>query len=162
MRSRKKVAKDIKLCVGASSGGHMTELIGLLQTQRTWPVQPSVYVTTREIWAKELRRRGKTYVVGECDRGKPLKIINTLIRSLWLVLRERPDVIITTGSLPIAIVCVVSKCFGAKVLWVDSIAQMDELSLSGNLMLRFADVLLVQWPEVAEKYGAVEYVGELQ
>ncbi len=139
----------------------MTELLGLLSTVETWPTKPSVYVTSREIWAKKLEVFGPTYVVGECDRNKPLQMLRTLWLSLRLVVRERPDVVITTGSLPIAIVCLVAKAFGAKVVWIDSIAQLDELSMSGKLMLRYADVLLTQWPEVAARHAKAEYVGEL-
>jgi len=154
--------KQFKVCVGASSGGHMTELLGLLETIDIWPVKPTLYVTTREIWANKLRTRGTTYVVGECDRNKPFKILLTLIRSLYFVLKERPDVVITTGSLPLAVVCLVAKVFRSKVIWIDSLAQLEDLSMSGKLMLKFSDLLLAQWPEVAAKYPAVEYVGELQ
>ena len=157
-----KTKKIDKICVGASSGGHMTELLGLLETVNMWPVKPSIYVTTREIWAKKLRALGKTYVVGECNRNKPIMILITGIRSLYFVLRERPDVIITTGSLPIAIVCLIARCFGSKIVWIDSVAQFEDLSMSGKLMLKYADLLLTQWPEIAEKYPGVEYAGELQ
>ena len=150
-----------KICVGASSGGNMTELLGLLETVDIWPVKPSLYVTTREIWAKKLRTLGKTYIVGECNRKKPFMILLTFIRSLCFVLVERPNVIITTGSLPIAIVCLVAKCFGSKIVWIDSVAQFEDLSMSGKLMLKRADLILTQWPEVANKYPGVEYVGEL-
>jgi len=156
------MASPKKVCVGASSGGHMTELLSLLDQTRYWPFQPNLYVTTREIWAAKLRERGPTYIVGECDRGKPFQIILTLLRSIWFVAKERPDVIITTGSLPIAIVCLVAKLIRCKILWIDSLAQIDDLSMSGKLMLKYADVLLVQWPEVAEKYEKAEYAGELQ
>lgn len=153
--------KPLKICVGASSGGHMTELLSLLKASDLWPQQPSVYVTTREIWATKLRQRGPTYIVGECDRNKPFKMAYTLWKSLLFVLKERPDVIITTGSLPIAIVCMVARLFGAKTVWIDSIAQLDELSMSGRLMLNRADLVLTQWPEVAERYERAKYVGEL-
>ncbi len=157
-----RASKKLKVCVGASSGGHMTELLGLLSTSETWPVQPSVYVTTREIWAQKLRQRGPTYVVGECDRNKPIKMLMTFWKSLFFVIVERPDVVITTGSLPIAIVCVIAKFFGSKTVWIDSVAQLDDLSMSGRLMLNRADLFLTQWPEVAERYEAARYVGELQ
>jgi UDP-N-acetylglucosamine:LPS N-acetylglucosamine transferase len=139
----------------------MTELLGLLTTVDRWPVKPAVYVTTREIWARKLEARGPTYVVGECDRHKPVKILRTLWRSFRFVRKERPDVVITTGSLPIALVCLVSKLFGAKIVWIDSIAQLEDLSMSGKLVRRFADLLLTQWPEVAARYPGAEYVGEL-
>ena len=139
----------------------MTELLGLLSTVETWPVQPSVYVTSRAIWAKKLEERGRTYVVGECDRNKPLQVALTAWRSLKLVWVERPDVVITTGSLPLAIVCLVAKGFGAKIVWIDSIAQLDDLSMSGRLVRRYADVFITQWPDVAARYKNAEYVGEL-
>ena len=140
----------------------MTELLGLLKTIESWPVKPSLYVTTREIWAKKLRTLGKTYIVGECNRKLPFMILVTFFRSLYFVLRKRPDVVITTGSLPIAIVCLIAKWFGSKVVWIDSVAQFEDLSMSGKLMLKRADLVLAQWPEIAEKYPGVEYVGELQ
>ena len=155
------MARPLKVCVGASSGGHMTELLGLLSTVETWPVRPSVYVTSRQIWAKKLKELGPTYVVGDCDRNKPLQIVMTAIRSFRMVAKERPDVVITTGSLPIAIVCLLAKSFGAKIVWIDSIAQLDDLSMSGKLVRKYADLFITQWPEVAERYENAEYVGEL-
>jgi UDP-N-acetylglucosamine:LPS N-acetylglucosamine transferase len=139
----------------------MTELLGLLSTVDMWPVKPSIYVTSRSIWAKELENLGPTYIVGECDRNKPLQILATAWRSFLLVLKEKPDVVITTGSLPIAIVCLFAKVFGAKIIWIDSIAQLDDLSLSGRLVAKYADLLITQWPEVAEKHAKAVYVGEL-
>jgi len=139
----------------------MTELLGLLTTVGAWPVQPSIYVTSRPIWAKKLEELGPTYVVGECDRNKPLQILITAWKSLRLVLRERPDVVISTGSLPIAILCLIAKLFKSKVVWIDSIAQLDDLSMSGKLVRRYADVFITQWPEVAARYSNAEYVGEL-
>jgi len=140
----------------------MTELLSLLETVDLWPVKPTLYVTTREIWANKLRTFGKTYIVGECDRYKPFKIALTFIRSSYFVLKERPDVVITTGSLPIAIVCLVARIFGSKIVWIDSVAQFEDLSMSGKLMLKRADLILTQWPEVAARYPETEYVGELQ
>ena len=140
----------------------MTELLGLLETVDIWPEKPALYVTTREIWATKLRALGKTYIVGECNRNKPFMILVTFVRAFCFVLVERPDVVITTGSLPIAIVCVIAKWFGSKIVWIDSVAQFEDLSLSGKLMLKRADLLLTQWPEIAEKYPEAEYAGELQ
>ena len=140
----------------------MTELLGLLKMVETWPVKPSLYITSRKIWLDELEKLGPTYVVGECNRNEPLKILITILKSFFFLIREKPEVIITTGSLPIAIVCVEAKILlRSKIIWIDSIAQLDDLSMSGKLMLKYADVLITQWPEVAERYEKAEYVGEL-
>lgn len=78
-----------------------------------------------------------------------------------IVKKERPDVVITTGSMPMALLCFVSKCFGSKVIWIDSIASIRHLSMSGRMVYLVADLILSQWPEVAARYSKVEYVGEL-
>jgi len=70
-------------------------------------------------------------------------------------------VVITTGSLPLAIFCFLGKLFGARIVWIDSIANVEKLSLSGSFVRRFADLFLTQWPEIAAKYRNVEYVGSL-
>jgi len=140
----------------------MTELFSLLATSESWPIQPSVYVTSREIWADKLEKFGPTYVVGECDRKKPVQIVLSFFKSLKFILKERPDVIITTGSLPIALTCLIGKCFGAKIVWIDSIAQIDKLSMSGKLLLKHADLFFTQWSEVAEDNAPnAQYHGEL-
>jgi len=51
--------------------------------------------------------------------------------------------------------------WGARVVWVDSIANVDHLSLSGRLVRPFADLTLTQWPALARKYKSVEYVGQV-
>ena len=59
------------------------------------------------------------------------------------------------------IACYLGKLLGARVIWVDSITNVERLSLSGRLVRYIADLFLVQWPELAERYRNVEYVGEL-
>lgn len=151
----------LKICVGASAGGHTNELLALLRASGGWPAGPAVYVTTLAMLAEKFAGRGRVYVIGECDRRRPLKAVGVFLRALRCVAKEKPDVVITTGSLPLAIMCLLARLFGARIAWIDSIANTEDLSLSGRLVRRFADVCLSQWPRVAAKYSNVEYVGEL-
>ena len=83
------------------------------------------------------------------------------MRSLKIVIKERPDVVMTTGSLPLAMVCLSAKLFGAKIIWIDSIANIERFSLSGRMILPFADLFLTQWPERAQEHKSVEYAGAI-
>jgi UDP-N-acetylglucosamine:LPS N-acetylglucosamine transferase len=150
-----------KLCVGASSGGHMTELTALLEYQDCWPISPAMYVTTMDISIGALPAGITSYVIGECDRHQPAKALRTFIKSFLIIRRERPDVIITTGSLPLALFSLTCKLFGAKIIWIDSISQISQISVSGRLIRPFADLFFVQWPELAKHYADVRYDGEL-
>jgi len=153
--------KTIRICVGASAGGHMNELLKLLEKSQSWPHHSSFYVTTMETLAGKLRQKGLVYVIGECNRRHPLKTLRVLMRSLKIMIKEHPDVVITTGSLPLAMVCLSAKLIGAKIVWIDSIANIERFSLSGRMMLPFADLFLTQWPELAEGYRNVEYAGAI-
>lgn len=151
----------MKVCVGASAGGHMNQLLRLLQHTDSWPQQPTLYVTTLEVLASLLRERGPTYIVGECNRRHPFKACVTLVRCLRIAWRERPDVVITTGSMPLAFFCLTAKLFGARIVWIDSIANCERFSLSGSLVKPFADLFLTQWPELARKDTKAEFAGAI-
>jgi hypothetical protein len=49
---------------------------------------------------------------------------------------------------------VLAKCLlGAKTVWIDSIANVQTLSMSGRLVRHFADLWLTQWPHLAHADG---------
>jgi UDP-N-acetylglucosamine:LPS N-acetylglucosamine transferase len=139
----------------------MNQLLKLLGQSDCWPQDPSFYVTTLEALARKFPQDKPHYVIGECNRNNPIKAMGVLFRSLRVVLKERPDVIITTGSLPLAMVCIFAKLFGARIVWIDSIANIERMSVSGRMVRRFADLCLTQWPELAGRYSNVEYAGAI-
>ncbi len=131
----------------------------MLKLSESWQEYETFYVTTSGVVREKLQKYGKAYTVGECNREHPFRVFLVLIRCINTILRERPDVVISTGAAVGCIVCFLSKLLGAKVVWVDSIANVELVSLSGRMVRHIADLFLVQWPELAEQYGNVEYVG---
>ena len=73
--------------------------------------------------------------------------------ALGLVFRERPDVVITTGAAPGYFGVRFGKWLGARVVWVDSVANAEELSLSGEKAGTFVDLWLTQWAHLAREGG---------
>jgi hypothetical protein len=156
--AKKVSAKPLKVCLAASAGGHLTQLLKLAQS---WAECRAFFVTTSDTVAGVLQKRGSVYVVGECNRRQPFKVIKVLYECIKIVVKERPDVIISTGAAAGCMVCFLGKLRGAKVLWVDSITNTEKLSLSGRLVRHIADLFLVQWPELADKYKNTEYAGAI-
>ena len=155
-----KKQRDLRICVGASAGGHLNELEEILKRSGKWPKGLFYCVTTQEELAPYLERYGATYVIGECNRLTLFKMLTVFMRAFWVVARLRPDVVITTGALPLAWVCLFGKLFGAKIVWIDSIANVEKLSMSGSIVRLFADLFITQWPELATENN-VEYRGKL-
>jgi UDP-N-acetylglucosamine:LPS N-acetylglucosamine transferase len=110
---------------------------------------------------EKLEKLGTSYIVGECNRQHPGKTLGVMLKCLKIVLKERPGVILSTGAAAGFLMCFWGKLFGSKVIWVDSVANAEKLSMSGRMIRPFADLILSQWPDVAAKYSKVEYAGEL-
>jgi UDP-N-acetylglucosamine:LPS N-acetylglucosamine transferase len=146
----------MNICLAASAGGHLTQL---LQTAGSWREYPVFFVTTSKVVEEELLRIGPVYIVNECNRRHPLKVMRAILMCITVIRRCRPNVVISTGAAPGFLMCAIGKMAGARVVWLDSITNVKRLSLSGRLVRPFADLVLTQWPELAAKDARVKYVG---
>ena len=148
--------KELRICLAASAGGHISQLLKLAAS---WNGYETFCVTTTGVVRNNLSKLGEVYVVGECNRQHPIRVIAVLLRCLRIVFKERPDVVISTGAAAGCMLCFLGKIIGAKVIWIDSITNVERISLSGRMVRYVADIFLVQWPELAGKYKKVEFVG---
>lgn len=90
-----------------------------------------------------------------------------LVHALWLMIRIRPQVVLCNGPgtcVPLCVIAFLFKMVGVRwssVFYVESIARVRKLSLSGLLLykLRIADQFFVQWPQLQRKYPRAHYVG---
>ena len=131
----------------------------LLKLADSWAGLETVYITTTEVAQNRLSRFGRIYVVGECNRQHPWQVIKVLLRCIRIVFREKPHVVISTGAAVGCIVCFLQWVGGGKIVWIDSIANIEKLSLSGRMVRPIADLFLTQWPELTTRYNKIEYVG---
>lgn len=146
----------LKICLAASAGGHLSQLLAIAES---WEGHETFCVATSEVVRGRLREHGPTYIVGECNRQRPLQVLRVLARCIAIAIRERPQVVISTGAAAGCIQCFLGKMIGAKIIWIDSITNVERLSLSGLMVRRIADLFLVQWPELTKKYTNVQFAG---
>lgn len=93
------------------------------------------------------------YALRDASRWNKFGLIVLAAQTLRIVIRERPDVLVTTGAAPGFLGLLFGKLLGARTLWIDSIANAEKLSLSGRLAGRFADLWLTQWPQLERPKG---------
>jgi UDP-N-acetylglucosamine:LPS N-acetylglucosamine transferase len=142
----------------ASGGGHWVQLMRL---RPAWDGHRVTYVTTTGAFRAQVRQeaaaRGQPapgyFVVPEANRWQKLKLARQLLGLAVIVLRVRPHVVITTGAAPGYFALRLGRLLGARTAWVDSIANAGELSLSGRMAGRHADLWLTQWPDLAHPDG---------
>lgn len=75
------------------------------------------------------------------------------LKVLVILLIVRPQVVVSTGAAPGYFACRFGKLVGAKSLFIDSVANAEDMSLSAKLATSHASRVFSQWPRVAEKFG---------
>ena len=75
--------------------------------------------------------------------------------------RERPDVLISTGAGIAVPFIYIGRLLGVKTIYIELETRINELSLTGLLIYPVVHHLLVQWPEMAEKYKKCEFAGQI-
>jgi UDP-N-acetylglucosamine:LPS N-acetylglucosamine transferase len=138
----------MKICLAASAGGHLSQL---LKIASVWSGHEICWITSTEVVRASLGGNGNVYVVGECNRQHPLRVLGVLRYCMRVMREEKPDLVISTGAAPGCMAALIGHLVGARVIWLDSITNVRRLSLSGRLIRPFADLFLVQWPALARK-----------
>ena len=105
----------------------------------------------------------RTYTMKQVNRKElsflPRMIINTF-RSLRIYMKEKPDVVISTGVLAMIPMCLIAKKFGKKkLIFIESFAKVTSATQTGKLLYRYADRFYVQWPQMKEIYPNALYLG---
>ncbi len=151
-----------KVIFAASSGGHLTEMLKL---EPLFNEYNYLLVTEKTDVTKELAEKYNMKFVkyGPCKNKIKyvLTIIYNILLSIGIVLKFRPDTIVSTGAQIGGFFCYVGKFFGAKVIYIETMAKIQELSGTGNNVYKIADKFYVQWENLAKKYDKAEYLGRL-
>jgi hypothetical protein len=95
------------------------------------------------------------HAVPEANRWRRLDLLRCAAAITGVIAKVKPDVVVTTGAAPGCIAAWIGRLSGARVLWVDSAANAERLSLSALLARPAADFTLTQWPHLARNGGPV-------
>ena len=152
MRSRKPSnPPPVRVLAVASGGGHWVQL---MQLRPAWCGVDMAYVSTHSGYREEClgAQAGpdRFYAVADANFSTKIRLARQALQVALILLRERPSVVVTTGASVGYFALVFGKLMRARTVWVDSIANTEELSLSGQRAAKFADLWLTQWPEVAD------------
>jgi biofilm PGA synthesis N-glycosyltransferase PgaC len=138
-----------KILAVSSGGGHWVELLRLAPAFEGRDV---AYATVDAAYRSEAAA-ARFYIIRDVTRWDPWRSAQTLVQLALILLRERPDVVVSTGALPGYYALRLAKWFGARTVWIDSLANAEQLSMSGQRIGKHADLWLTQWPHLAKDEG---------
>ena len=141
----------------ASGGGHWTQMLRL---RPAWAGLDVFYVGVKRMYEGDVPG-SRFYAVEDVSRLHKLALFKTVAQLAWILLKERPRAIVTTGSAPGMLALRLGKTLlRCRTLWLDSVANVEEMSLSGRKATAHADLVLTQWPHLARSEGP-HYKGAL-
>ena len=148
-RKRPEGARQRVLAV-ASGGGHWVQLQRLMSAMEGHEV---AFVTTLDSYREEVGSAARFYSVRDANRWNKPGLLRMAVQLTWIVFREQPDIVISTGAAAGYFCVRLAKLLGARTIWVDSMANAECMSLCGERIGRHADLWLTQWPHLARPDG---------
>ncbi|XP_063911040.1 UDP-N-acetylglucosamine transferase subunit ALG14 homolog [Zophobas morio] len=170
------------VCIG--SGGHTTEMLTLLNTLTFSKYSPRYYFmakTDTTSYAKvktleSVKKQNDSYKIFEIPRSRVVgqsyltSVFTTLYSILYcipLILKIKPELILCNGPGTCIPICLISFLLKAafildtRIVFIESFCRTQTFSLSGKILMYFADNFLVQWPSLKQRLKRAEYIGQL-
>lgn len=141
--------RPVKVVAISSGGGHWVQLQRLRPALADCDV---TFATVKDGYRADVGE-AKFRRIPDANRSSKLKLLRTAASVFWLLYRLKPDVVISTGAAPGYFGIRIGKLLGARTIWVDSVANVDTLSMSGHRAKKYADLWLTQWQHLATANG---------
>lgn len=149
----------------SSTGGHLTELMQLKPLFKKY----NYYIVTEKTKSNLSLLKKHPNKVSFLIPGSyttllakliyPFKLFINCWISLFLIIKIRPDVVISTGAHNSGPMCCLAKLFKKKVIFIETFANSESPSKTGKLVYKFSDVFIVQWESMLKFYPNAIYGG---
>ena len=152
--------KDKKVCFISSSGGHLEQIKQLKMVADKYD---HYYVLPKNPSTAKLKE--KKYLVGDFYRKNRILFVFrftiTAFQQLFIFMKEKPDVVITTGAGVVIPTCLYAHMFGKKLIYIESFARMKTLNKTATLLKKYTDLFIVQWEDLLKIVPDAVYGGWL-
>lgn len=139
-----------KILAVSSPGGHWIQLNKICEGLSHHQV---VYATPLGTFKPHKSSHKKIHSISDVSASNKLKLLKSSLELLFIILKERPDIVLSTGAAPGVVAVILAKYMGIKTIWVDSIANVQKLSRSGNMIKNKVDTFLTQWEHLSDDKG---------
>jgi UDP-N-acetylglucosamine:LPS N-acetylglucosamine transferase len=141
----------------SSTGGHFVQLLRVLNLVNSTEISVALAAPYEKYDQNDIFF---TYFnITDFSRDNIFKVLSLLKQLFRINIDFKPDTVISTGAAPGLIACFFFRILCKKVIWIDSIANSEKISLSGKVASYFCNHTLTQWPELSS--GRIKYVGRV-
>ncbi|KAF1806109.1 glycosyltransferase family 1 protein [Mucor lusitanicus] len=183
-QKKSKRTKPCKTCVFLGSGGHTGEMLQLMKSLNSSHYYPRTYIVTntdslskeKAIAYEQSTGQQNDFNIYTIPRARemgqpwsrvPLTVLAALVASVKIIVTAWPDLIVCNGPgscIPVCMLAYIPRVLGIKkmeIIYIESFARVESLSITGKLLYPFVDRFLVQWPQLSNMFDKAEYRGIL-
>jgi UDP-N-acetylglucosamine:LPS N-acetylglucosamine transferase len=137
-----------KLLAISSPGGHWIQLTRICAgLENKYDI---IYATADDFIGKNNANK-RIYPITDVSADDKWRLIPCAWQVLRILRKEKPQAIISTGAAPGAVALWLGKRLGMQTIWIDSIANVQQISRAGRLAQAQADVFLTQWSHLSNQ-----------
>ncbi len=143
-----------RLCLVSSSGGHWEQL----QKLRPLIEKYSGFLVTEKTQFPE---DAKYFMIQTDLKDKwmlPKMAVNAL-RAIRIWITEKPDFVITTGTMVAYPFYLLAVLFKKKFVFIETFGRADMATVAGKMMEKHSDLFIVQWETQVKHYKKAVYGG---
>lgn len=150
--------KKPKVLFISSSGGHYEQLKML---------RPLMEKYNSRIITEKMLSAGKAdyYMIqiSHTDKLLVIKLFQVFFKALWIWIRERPDYIISTGSMVFLPFAFLARITRKRIIYIETFATLYDGTKTGNFLYKhkWADLFIIQWESLREVYPEAVYGGSI-
>ena len=152
----KKRDRKPRICLVSSSGGHFEQLQKL---------QPLIDKYTGFIVTEKTKFKANAkYLMIQTDlkdKLMPLKMIWNSFYTLIIWIKERPDFVVTTGTMIAYPFYLLATLYHKKFIFIETFGRADMPTVAGKKMEKHSDLFIVQWESQKKHYKKAIYGGVL-
>lgn len=152
-------SRPLRVGLVSSVGGHLRELLELLPLLTRCDVFLVLNDEARWLSAESLPSGLRRYRIVHAERD--LRQLVNLGEAAAILLRERPDLLISTGASPAVPFFALGRALGVRTLFIEDFNLVDTPSLTARLVYPLADHFFVQWPQLLPRFPRARYAGPL-
>lgn len=145
----------MKLCIAVSAGGHLSEI---KQIEEYYKKHEHFFISFKRFDSTELAKKNKVYFVVDPKRN-PFSLIHNFIQSFFILIKEKPGAVISTGAGVALPALFIAKLMRKKTVFIESFCRINSPSFSGKIAYKFVDLFLVQWKENLKFYPKAKFKG---
>jgi UDP-N-acetylglucosamine:LPS N-acetylglucosamine transferase len=141
-----------------SSGGHLTHL---MQLKEWWDNEERFWVTFEKEDSKSILKDEKKYWCHFPTNRNIKNLIKNTFLAIRILIREKPNLILSTGAAPAIPFFYIGKLFGAKLVYIEVYDRIEKPTLTGKIVYPICDLFILQWEEQKKFYPKGEMLGGL-